>query len=343
METARYKKRAGMLLAVAALAALLIFLREPIGLFISLCVGGLVIAFVLSPLCNRLARHMPWKNAVPLAFVLLAAALVLLVGLLMPPLIRQLTTLINALPDSMAYLQELISGLRGQMETWGIPGADLPEMGMQALQKAISPIMNGTFNAAGNAINGIGRLGLMLFLSYYFLKDKQRLQLMAELAVPCGGRRVALKMAETVKQDLNVYLRGQMTVSLLVGMMTAVGLLFLGESAFLVLGLVVGVMNLVPYFGPILGGIPAVIMALSAGWSRALATIVLLFAVQQIDGMIISPAVMGSATRFSPALVLVFLTLGGSLGGMMGMLLTLPVLIIVRGCFRVWVQKDEIV
>ena len=102
-------------------------------------------------------------------------------------------------------------------------------------------------------------------------------------------------------------------------------------------------MNLVPYFGPILGGIPAVIMALSAGWSRALATILLLFAVQQIDGMIISPAVMGSATRFSPALVLVFLTLGGSLGGMMGMLLTLPVLIIVRGCFRVWVQKDEIV
>lgn len=343
METVRYKKRIGLLLAAAVAAALIILFWTPVRQLISLVIGGMAIAFVLSPLCVWLTRHVSWKHAVPLAFVLLGLALILMVGLLMPPLIRQLTALLNALPDSMAYLQELMGNLRSQMETWGIPGANLPEMGIQALQKAVSPIMNGTFSAAGNAVNGVGRLGLMIFLSYYFLADKARLQLAAELLVPCGGRRVALKMAETVRQDLNVYLRGQITVSLLVGMMTAVGLLFLGESAFLVLGLLVGIMNLVPYFGPILGGIPAVIMALSGGWSRVLATLALLFAVQQIDGMVISPAVMGSATRFSPALVLIFLTLGGSVGGIMGMLLTLPLMIIVRACFRVWAQKDEIV
>ena len=94
-------------------------------------------------------------------------------------------------------------------------------------------------------------------------------------------------------------------------------------------------------FGPVLGGIPAVLMAFGISWQRALITIGVLFLVQQIDGLVISPRVMGSVTGFSPGTVLLALYFGSKLGGIGGLLLAVPALTAIRTLYRVFVQRYE--
>ena len=142
-------------------------------------------------------------------------------------------------------------------------------------------------------------------------------------------------------QQLRLYLRGQMTIALAVGTVAALAMTLLGLDGAPVLGLTVGVCNVIPYFGPFLGGIPAVIAALSISWQRALWTVGALFAVQQIDGLLISPRVMGGVTGFSPAVVLIALFAGARIGGVGAMLLTLPALMTFRTVYRVFVQLHE--
>ena len=118
-------------------------------------------------------------------------------------------------------------------------------------------------------------------------------------------------------------------------------LFIIGVRSALVLGLLIGVMNMIPYFGPFIGGAPAVLIALTDGWQKAALTFAALVLIQQLDGSWLSPRVLGSVTGFSPALVLVGLYAGASLGGVAGMLFALPVMLVIRTLFRVFVQKCE--
>jgi predicted PurR-regulated permease PerM len=108
-----------------------------------------------------------------------------------------------------------------------------------------------------------------------------------------------------------------------------------------VLGGIVGILNMVPYFGPFIGGVPAVLIALGDGWPKALWCLGALVLVQQLDSAIISPRIMGSLTGFSPAAVLIAIYAGATLGGIPGMLLALPAIMSIRTVFRVFVQQRE--
>ena len=102
----------------------------------------------------------------------------------------------------------------------------------------------------------------------------------------------------------------------------------------LLLGLLMGVMELVPYIGPVLAGIPAVLMALQSGWTQALWTLLVLWTVQQVEGSFLSPRLLSGATRLHPLTVLLAISAGGIFSGTLGMLLALPVVVSVRGAMR---------
>ena len=98
--------------------------------------------------------------------------------------------------------------------------------------------------------------------------------------------------------------------------------------------LLMGVMELIPSIGPLLAGIPAVLLGLTGGWNRALWTLAVLVGVQQLEGGILSPRMLSGATKLSPLTVLLSISAGGLLGGTLGMLLALPVVVSLRGALR---------
>ena len=177
-------------------------------------------------------------------------------------------------------------------------------------------------------------------LGVFLLIDRRRLLLRLELLIPLRLRGMAVRMGAAAQREVRLYLRAQATVSLAVGALSAFGLWLAGVRSALALGLLTGIFNLIPYLGPVLGAVPTMIAALTSGWQTALFAAIVLIIVQQLDGMLISPRVMGTLTGLSPAVVLVAVFAGGCALGVAGMLLALPVLMIIRTCVRVFVQRE---
>ncbi|MEA4898075.1 MAG: AI-2E family transporter [Christensenellaceae bacterium] len=330
---------------IPAGAAVLIclFLPGQVALALQLILSGAAICFVLRPLARRLARHMRPATAAILSVVLVLLAVAALAVVALPALFRQLMELI-------AQSGRLLDAGRGLIDRFGARmrgmGMNVPEPGaidLSALTGHMGDIVGGTALVAGSVASGGTRAVLSVMLGAYFLIDYDSLMLQVELMIPSRARRIVLRMAGEAGRGLRRYLRGQLTVALIVGLLTSTGLWLIGVKSPLILGAVIGLTNLVPYFGPIIGGVPAVLTALSQDLITALMAVAVLFIVQQIDGIVISPRVMSGVTGLPPYVMLLALAVGGSGWGFVGMLLALPVVVIVRICFRVWATRNEVI
>ena len=199
----------------------------------------------------------------------------------------------------------------------------------------------GTVTFAGNLADFASRATMTASLSLFLLGDRDRLLLRLELAVPRSWRTRAVRAGLAVSRELRAYVRGQLMVSALVGAMAAIGLGLVGVRGGLALGVLVGVFNLIPYFGPVLATVPVLAAALLDGWQTALFAGAVLITVQQLDGMLISPRILGNLTGLSPAVVLISVYVGASAAGIAGMLFALPVLMLGRACIRLLIQQHE--
>ena len=324
----------------ATLLALLLFFRGALAEILGILFGGCVFAFVFTPLSRFLEKKLPRPFAALISIVgtgmVLAAALVLL----SPLLLKQFSTLMQLLPESFLRLQELTEKLAAQIQR-RIPEFSLSGFSFSGMEGSISGIARGVAGAIRAAAGKIYRLFLMGALSYFLMADRERILLRLELLIPGRFRRLSVRAGNMFMRDMRLYLRGQATIALAVGILAASALTIIGIPGSPLLGLFVGMFNVIPYLGPFLGGIPAVVMALSISWQKALFTILSLFLVQQIDGMVISPRVMGNITGFSPAVVLLAIFVGARIGSIGGMLFALPFLMAVRTVYRVFVQRHE--
>jgi len=325
--------------AIAAMAGV-IALRGTIVQVGALAMGACAMCFMASPLARLCERRFSRPAA---ALAALAALFVLIIGLawlLLPAMLRELTALAQTLPDTLGQVTAWADGLRMRLMR-RLPGIALPGIDLSALQGMIAGIAGGTVSLAVNLADVFGRVSMMAVLAYFLLRDRDRLLLRLELLVPLKARPTAVRMGNAICRELGLYVRGQLAVALAVAVLSVVALSIVGVRSALALGPIIGILNMVPYFGPFIGGVPAVLIALGDGWQKAALTVLALTVVQQLDGSWISPRIMGSLTGFSPALVLVGIYAGARLGGIAGMLLALPLMISCRTLFRIFVQKCE--
>ena len=333
-------RRILIVLAAAGIVALAWVLRRP-----ALQVGALVLTaaalcFAAAPLSALYEKKLPRPAAALCALLTLGLIVAALLWLLLPALLGELADLARALPDAVARMS-------GMLELWRVrlqqrfPGLSLPGMDLSALQGVLSGLAGGTYSLAVNLADIIGRLSLATVLAHSMLCERDRLLLRLELLLPQSARPMAVRMGNAVCRELRLYLRGQLMIALAVGALSGAALFALGVRSALALGPIIGLFNMIPYFGPFIGGVPAVLIALGDGPGKAAMVAVALAVVQQLDGSLISPKIMGSLTGFSPALVLVAIYAGARLGGIAGMLVALPAMMSIRTLFRVFVQKCE--
>ena len=335
------RKNWPLILLPALMALLCVLFIQQVRLLLSLLFGAAVIAFILRPLADFYAKklHSQGPISLALAYLSVGAGLALALFLLIPALIGQLSLLTAQLPVLLRTLRGEAERLRDALAARGIR-LEVPQFPWERAVSSLSPLVGGTASAAGSVAQVLTRLSLMLVLSFYLLRDRERLAMQAELLVPSAYRRTAVRMARAVQTEMGTYLRGQALIALAVGALSALALMAVGVQGFLVLGLTVGLLNMIPYFGPLLGAIPAVLMALTQGSvQKALLSAGSLLAVQQVDNMLISPRVMGSVTGLHPAVVLVAITLGGSLKGVWGMLFAVPAALALRAVSRNWASR----
>lgn len=321
-------------------AAALICFRKIIWKMLGILFGAAAIAFILAPLCKLLEKHIKRSWAALISLTMLVLLIVAAFVLALPALLRQMTALLSILPEAIDRIKALLDQIAAVLQAQA-PGFALPKLNFSDMESSLTQAAQGAIATVSGLADGIYRIFLMASLSYFLLADRDRILLRLELWIPSAWRRFAVRAGNSLMREMRLYLKGQATIALAVGGLAAIAMLAIGLDGAPLLGLFVGLFNVIPYFGPILGGIPAMVSALGFGWKRAAITLAALFLVQQADGLLISPRVMGNITGFSPAVVLIAVFIGAQAFGIGGMLLALPALLACRTVYRVFVQQRE--
>jgi predicted PurR-regulated permease PerM len=141
-------------------------------------------------------------------------------------------------------------------------------------------------------------------------------------------------MSRLIDDVLSAYIRGQLLLCFFIGTMATLALLIIDVPSALVLGLIAGLFEALPFIGPILGAIPALIVALVNEPTSAIWVAVAFFAIQQVENLILVPRISGESVKLHPAMVMVVLVVGNELAGFVGMLIAVPVTALLRDVFK---------
>ena len=298
--------RLALLILVAVLAA--VAFRGIVLTVIRLLAEAGAAAFVLEPLSRFYERKLSraWASLMAVLSALLLIALV--AALLVPSLLAPISDLYASLPRAISYARRALDGTDGMLGSIGI---SIDSMAA-TIEGKLNWLVGYLAGYATRMLSTVARLTVVITISYFILRDRESIQLRCELFIPYRLREKIVRACATAQRELKMYLRGQVMISLLVGILSAFGLVFVGVPAGAGLGLFTGALNVIPYFGPILACVPVALMALTVGLPCAIASLVVLITVQQIDGLVISPRIMGGVTGFSSAFVIIAIYAAGA-------------------------------
>ena len=309
--------------------------------------GGMALAIVLSFPVRALSRVMPRGFAILVTFFVLIGLVVLALVFLVPSLLRQLGNFILIVPtianDVNRFLLDMIQPLR-ERDVLLIPSERFMEGLVRDLferaQQVIQGILGGLVGFISGAFNfGIALFGI-LFVAAYLLVDVRKVKAAYLKAAPVHYRRDARELWDAFGFSLSRYLGGLLFVVVVQGVLATLALQILGVPYAILLGVWVSITAIIPYLGPFLGAIPAIIVALTFGSSTfesntttAVLTVIAYILIQQFEGNFLTPRVQGQALHVHPIFVLLAVIGGGQLAGLAGIIFAVPTLAILRVFF----------
>lgn len=323
-----------ILLCAAAAAAAFLLRRALVQLLFQIGLAGLI-AWAASPLCRRLEKRLPPGLSALLSLLAFLAGAVLFLTLFIPRLISQFTQALSAVPQLIGMLQDVFNRMSASpvlrtLSQYAAPSGDLVQKAGDLMLTVIPRLIQWL----GRIANRLLRAFLAPALAFYFLRDREAFCFQLSLLIPLRARKRTLFALREMRREATGYFRGQLLVGACVALLTALGLLLLGTPSWLALGILMGVCDLIPYVGPYLGAIPILLFSLPQGIYAAVWALIIVLAVQQAESLFLSPHFMSGATGLHPAYVLLLLSFGGLVGGIGGMLLTLPLFVCLRGALR---------
>lgn len=294
---------------------------------------GAFIAYVSYPLVVRLeAKDVPRFLAILIVYALYVVVGTLLYYALLPSLGKELEEIIATLPQQTGRIEALLSEVMGSLKRMWLPVGieEVINASVGRIETMLARFAQRVAEVLIALVSQVFNLILAPFLAYYILRDFERLRRSAIAWLPGKRRKDVLELADRADRVIGGYLRGQLIVSLTVGLLVAGGLSLLGVRYALLLGLIAGLADIIPYFGPIISAVPALAFALLQGPVTALWTLALLVVVQQFESTVLSPKIVGDRVGLHPLTVIFAVLAGGELLGMMGMFVAVPVAAILK-------------
>ena len=304
-----------------------------------------IIALILNPAVAFVQRRrVPRGLAVLAVYLTFFLALIGVGFLLVNPVSNQVSTFSNSVPHLTNQANNTLASFQGTLNHSGIH-VQFIKQGETALQTLGDKIVKGSSSVVSfgsglltKAVTAGFDVVLVLVLSVYMLLYGPRIGELVRKAMPAGDGTDADDYPELVQSAMARYVGGQLLFSVAMGttaglalyLFGVLGIFPSGSKYAVVFGVFFGLMELIPYLGPILGAIPAVGLALFTNPISALWVTLLFVAIQQLEGHIVAPQVFGRTLRINPLLVIFALLLGLEVGGVVGALIALPLLSILR-------------
>lgn len=279
-----------------------------------------LLAVLLYDVSRRLQSWVPMPHGMALALVVLLFFLIIGLGgwMIAPQVAKQARELIDAVPDSFERVRTLLE----QHEMLGSLAGSLPST--EELRSRVS----GMLPQAGVFFTGvlgiIGNVAIIAFVGTYFAAQPRIYIDGIVTLVPHRKRERAREIADELGATLGQWLFGKSISMLIVGTVTGVGLALLGVPLALVLGIIAGLLDFIPYLGPIMAGVPAVLLALAENPSLALYVVLLFLGVQVLEGYLLLPIIERKTVSLPPALTILMQVLMGAVFGLAGVALATP-------------------
>lgn len=298
------------------------YLREIIGLVFV----ALVFASALDPWVDKLARL-----RIPRWFSILGffAGTLLVVGFtvyaIIPPFMEQMTEIVNSLPQLAPQIDSAYQYVTQQSDA--SLTTDL-QSSVSSLSSSVSQITSGVYDAAVGLAGWIAAIILALVLTFYMTVDEDSIKKFIRSTAPIQFQPYLVQKVNRIQSKMGAWLRGQLIVMLVIGLLSFLALMLLGVEYALVLAVIAGLFEFVPFIGPFLSAVPAVFFAFADSPWKALAVGIAYVIIQQIENQIVVPKVMEKAVGLNPIVVIVTMLIGAKIGGLVGVLLSVPATLI---------------
>lgn len=305
-------------------------------LFAPFLIAGFLF-YLLNPLVKILMkiRIKKFKVKRPLAiavvFLLLISVLGLVISFFIPRLIEQIKSLVIGLPGYLSELQRFLTNLFNNSHIDWLQKVDLHSY-MNKFEGSLTSILKkfilSLTTSLGSVIGTITSVTVTLvtvpFILFYMLKDGEKLVPTVEKFFPEHNRSKVARLLHEMSATLSRYISGQMIECLFVGTFSAIGYSMTGIPYALLVGLFAGITNIIPYLGPYIGLMPALFLAFSKSLPTVFWVIVVCIVVQQLDGNLVYPNVIGKSLHLHPLTIIIVLLVAGNIAGLLGMILGVP-------------------
>ncbi len=324
-----------LIVAIIYVCTKISFLFQPVAvlfttLFFPIIITGFLY-FLLNPIVNFLQRYkVPKTLAIIIIYVVVIGLIILAIGSVIPMISKQITELFSNIPN---YADQAISFFNDLNDTkqykWllnqeYVTMNDITAKLNDFAQTIPSNITNSISAIISTMTNITVTIVTVPFLLFYCFKDGNKFPAALSRFFPASYRKEATKILKDTGETLAAYIQGQVMVALFVGTLALIGYWIIGLDYALVMALIVAITNIIPYVGPLIGGAPAVIIALFTSPTQALLVIIVITIAQQIEGNILSPLILGKRLDTHPATIIVLLLVAGNLAGILGMILAVP-------------------
>ncbi len=312
-----------------------IWLLQSISWVIGLLLVSILIVYIFNPMLLYLKGRFKLNHGLATAIVFLTFILfcAFTIGLLIPVIYFEAIELADNFPHYLARFQDYVSWLSQQIIIFEVE--EEVRSYLMGLTDNIHQGVEYLAEASLSLIGGAVDFFLILFLVFYLLYDFQAIRDQLVELVPKKRRALAKELIEVVDLNLGTFIRGSLIRCFIVGVITGVTLLIIGMPHALLLGLVAGIFNFILYIGPYIAAIPAVLLSFSPMTPSPILVILVYIIIQVIDGMFLAPVVLGRIIRLKPITIIVAILAGGSLAGLLGMVLAVPVAGMIRGVIEI--------
>lgn len=329
---AKHKKLICKSIIAMALIILSIFIYlyfTPIRDVINLLVISFIIAYTLKPLRNYFSEKLnisAKKSSLLIIFLLLLSFVGLLYSIV-PSIIKESGNF-GLMLDS---IEEYILNLAVKFKLDRLPIFET--IYMQIGEKINMILSSASTNLIDNMIllgENIVALAVVPITIYYLLADGDLLYKKLLLIFPTDKRILIKNINNNIDKILSRYILSQLLLSLIIGALSFVLLLVLRIKFPLVLSIINAIANIIPYFGAIIGGVPIIFMALTGSVTKGILAAIGVFLIQQVEGNFLAPKITGDSTNMHPIIIIILLILGEKIGGVIGMVLIVPIAVIIK-------------
>ncbi|TVY04415.1 AI-2E family transporter [Cohnella terricola] len=329
-----------VVLLIAFLASKVHFLFDPLGavlaaLFVPVVVSGMFY-YMFRPAVRLLARRIPISLSILIVYLAVIGLIFLFSSLVWPPIRQQSFTLVDNFPEILEAVRKWLISLQehpwiqniGKEETFSTENI------ASQLSSALGDILNSVVGSVRSLFNAIMNffllLGLVPFIIYYMLREDNKFPALVTRFLPARLHKEVISAMTEIDASIGSFILGKVITSLVMGTLVFCGYLIIDLPYPLLLGLVAAITNVIPYLGPLLAGIPAVIVALTISPFAAIEACIVVVISNQIEANLIAPRIMGKKLNVHPLTIMLLIIGIGAIIGPLGMIIVVPTYSIVK-------------